>query len=253
MVEPADPCFEYLLRLGDNALILSHRLSEWCGHGPVLEEDLALTNVALDLLGQAQFWLGYAGEREGRGRDADALAYRRDAWDFRNVLLVEQPNGDYAETMARQFFFDAWHELLLKELIHSRDPRIADIAAKALKEVRYHLDRSRLWVVTLGDGTEESHERMQRAVDNLWSYTGELFEVDAIDTALVAEGVAPDASQLLEPWRATVSETLREATLEMPGPRWMHTGGKKGVHTESLGYILAEMQFLPRAYPEATW
>lgn len=253
MGDAFDPRVEFLLRLGDNALVLSHRLSEWCGHGPVLEEDLALTNVALDLIGHAQFWLGYAGEIEGRGRDADALAYRRDVWDFRNVLLVEQPNGDYAQTMARQFYFDAWHVLALTAMTDSADPRIAEIAVKALKEVKYHFDRSAMWVVTLGDGTEESHERMQRAIDDLWGYTGELFEVDEVESALIADGVGPDLAKLVEPWRATVGETLRQATLEMPQAAWMHSGGKKGVHSESLGYILADMQFLQRAYPEATW
>jgi ring-1,2-phenylacetyl-CoA epoxidase subunit PaaC len=248
-----DPRFEFLLRLGDNALVLSHRLSEWCGHGPVLEEDLALTNVALDLIGQAQFWLGYAGELEGRGRDADALAFRRDVWDFRNVLLVEQPNGDYAQTMARQFYFDAWHVPLLSALTDSTDRRIADIADKAIKEARYHLDRSAMWVITLGDGTEESHDRMQRAIADLWNYTGEMFEVDEVESSLIASGVAPDLAKLVEPWRATVADTLRQATLDMPEASWMHTGGKKGVHSESLGFVLADMQFLQRAYPEASW
>jgi ring-1,2-phenylacetyl-CoA epoxidase subunit PaaC len=253
MSNRTDPRFEYLLRLGDNALVLSHRLSEWCGHGPVLEEDLALTNVALDLIGQTQFWLGYAGELEGRGRDADALAYRRDVWDFRNVLLVEQPNGDYAQTIARQFYFDAWHLLVLSALTGSTDPRIAEIAAKALKEVKYHLDRSAMWVVTLGDGTDESRERMQRAIDDLWSYTGELFEVDAVESSLISDGVAADLPRLVEPWRAKVSDTLRQATLDMPESGWMQSGGKKGVHSENLGFILADMQFLQRAYPGATW
>jgi len=253
MSDRIDPRFEYLLRLGDNALILSHRLSEWCGHGPVLEEDLALTNVALDLIGQTQFWLGYAGELEGRGRDADALAFRRDVWDFRNVILVEQPNGDYSHTMARQLYFDAWHFHLLSALITSTDTRIAEIAAKALKEVTYHLERSTMWVVTLGDGTEESHERMQRAVDNLWSYTGELFGVDEVESSLVANGVAPDLAQLVEPWRSTVGDVLRQGTLDMPEDTWMHSGGKRGIHSESLGYILADMQFLQRAYPGASW
>lgn len=253
MSDQTDPRIEYLLRLGDNALILSHRLSEWCGHGPVLEEDLALTNVALDLIGQAQFWLGYAGELEGKGRDADALAYKRDVWDFRNVILVEQPNGDYAHTMARQLYFDAWHFHLLSALTSSSDPRIAEIAAKALKEVAYHLERSTMWVVTLGDGTEESHGRMQRAIDYLWSYTGELFEVDEVETTLVAKGIAPDLTKLVAPWRSTVGDILRQATLVMPEDTWMHSGGKKGIHSESLGFILADMQFLQRAYPGATW
>lgn len=253
MSDQTDPRIEYLLRLGDNALILSHRLSEWCGHGPVLEEDLALTNVALDLIGQAQFWLGYAGELEGKGRDADALAYKRDVWDFRNVILVEQPNGDYAHTMARQLYFDAWHFHLLSALTISSDPRIAEIAAKALKEVIYHLERSTMWVVTLGDGTEESHGRMQRGIDYLWSYTGELFEVDELETTLVAKGIAPDLTKLIAPWRSTVADVLRQATLVMPEDTWMHSGGKKGIHSESLGFILADMQFLQRAYPGATW
>lgn len=253
MSDQTDPRIEYLLRLGDNALILSHRLSEWCGHGPVLEEDLALTNVALDLIGQAQFWLGYAGELEGKGRDADALAYKRDVWDFRNVILVEQPNGDYAHTMARQLYFDAWHFHLLSALTSSSDPRIAEIAAKALKEVIYHLERSTMWVVTLGDGTEESHGRMQRGIDYLWSYTGELFEVDDVETTLVAKGIAPDLTKLIAPWRSTVADVLRQATLVMPEDTWMHSGGKKGIHSESLGFILADMQFLQRAYPGATW
>ena len=171
-----DALFDYLLRLGDNALILGHRLSEWCGHSPALEEDLALSNVALDLIGQTQLWLNLAGEVEGKGRDADKLAYLRDARDFRNVLLVEQPNGDFAMTMARQFYFDAWHYLLLRDLSGSKDSRVAEIAAKGLKEVTYHLERSRDWVLRLGDGTEESHRRMQAAIDDLWMYTGELFE-----------------------------------------------------------------------------
>ncbi len=245
--------FEYLLRLGDNALILGHRLSEWCGHSPALEEDLALSNVALDLIGQTQLWLNLAGEVEGKGRDADKLAYLRDAREFRNVLLVEQPNGDFAATMARQFYFDAWHYLLLRELTGSTDARIAEIAAKGLKEVTYHLERSRDWVLRLGDGTEESHRRMQTAIDDLWMYTGELFESDEIDQAMVRESLAPDLTGLHEPWLGLVRATAEEATLILPQPGWAQRGGKRGVHSEHLGYILADLQFLQRAYPNATW
>jgi ring-1,2-phenylacetyl-CoA epoxidase subunit PaaC len=248
-----DALFEYLLRLGDNALILGHRLSEWCGHSPALEEDLALSNVALDLIGQTQLWLNLAGEVEGRGRDADKLAYLRDARDFRNVLLVEQPNGDFAATMARQFYFDAWHYLLLRELMGSKDSRIAEIAAKGLKEVTYHLERSREWVLRLGDGTEESRERMQTALDDLWMYTGELFETDEVDHAMIRGGVGPDLSTLHEPWLGLMRATAEEATLTLPQPGWAQRGGKRGMHSEHLGYILADLQFLQRAYPNATW
>jgi ring-1,2-phenylacetyl-CoA epoxidase subunit PaaC len=248
-----DALFEYLLRLGDNALILGHRLSEWCGHSPALEEDLALSNVALDLIGQTQLWLNLAREVEGKGRDADKLAYLRDAREFRNVLLVEQPNGDFAVTMARQFYFDAWHYLLLRELTSSKEPRIAEIAAKGLKEVTYHLERSRDWVLRLGDGTEESHRRMQSAIDDLWMYTGELFESDEIDRAMAQEGVGPDLATLHEHWLGLVRGTAEEATLSLPQPGWAQKGGKRGIHSEHLGYILADLQFLQRAYPNATW
>jgi ring-1,2-phenylacetyl-CoA epoxidase subunit PaaC len=248
-----DPLFEYLLRLGDNSLILGHRLSEWSGHAPVLEEELALGNIALDLIGQTQLWLSLAGEVEGKGRDADKLAFLRDAGGYRNVLLVEQPNGDFARTMTRQFFFDTWHYLLLQGLTQSTDTRIADIAGKSLKEVAYHAERSRDWVVRLGDGTEESHRRMQRAIDDLWVYTGELFEMDEIDRTLLTQGLAIDLAALRQPWSEHVGRTLEEATLEQPKQGWAQRGGKRGVHSEHLGYLLAEMQFLQRAYPNATW
>ncbi|HLH40360.1 MAG TPA: 1,2-phenylacetyl-CoA epoxidase subunit PaaC [Bryobacteraceae bacterium] len=242
---------EYLLRLGDNALILSQRLGEWCGHGPVLEEDIALTNVALDLLGQARLWLGYAGELTGR--DEDQIAFLRDAGEFRNVLLVEQPNGDFAHTMARQFFFDLWHRLLLEKLSASKDERIGGIAAKALKEVAYHRRRSTDWILRLGDGTEESHARMQQAADDLWMYTGELFEMDALDKEMQQAGIGCDLAALREPWLNEVSRVFREGTLEVPKQSWMQRGGKRGIHSENLGHILAEMQFLQRAYPGAKW
>lgn len=244
---------DWLLRLGDNGVILAHRLSEWCGHGPAIEEDLALSNVSLDLLGQARMWFTYAGELEGAGRDEDQLAFLRDAADYRNLLLVEQPNGDYAHTVARQFFFDAWHELLLAGLTRSADVRVAEIAEKSLKEVRYHLGRSAEWTLILGDGTSESHDRMQSAVEELWRYTGEMFDVDAVEERMVAEGIGVDLAALREPWLERVRSTLEEATLTPPEGKWMQLGGKRGVHSENLGFLLAEMQFLQRAYPNASW
>jgi ring-1,2-phenylacetyl-CoA epoxidase subunit PaaC len=252
---------QYLLRLGDNDVVLAQRLGEWVGHGPVIEEDIALTNVGLDLLGQGRLWLGYAGEVEGLAggtpRTEDELAFLRDGAAFRNVQLVELPNGDFAQTMARQFYFDHAHFLLLRGLSASADPRIAEIAAKAVKEVAYHAERSADWVIRLGDGTEESHRRMQRAIDELWPYTGELFTADAVDLALVERGVAIDARTLRAPWLAAVGAVLDEATLAVPAGEWMQganaRGGKQGVHTEHLGHLLSELQFLQRAYPGAQW
>ncbi|WP_420336950.1 1,2-phenylacetyl-CoA epoxidase subunit PaaC [Roseibium sp.] len=247
--------FEWLCRMGDNALILGHRTSEWCGHGPVLEEDIALANTALDLIGHTQMWLGLAGAVEGKGRDADDLAYLRDAMKFHNLLLVELPKGDMAVTIMREFLFDAYHHLLLKWLAeHSKSPRVAEIAAKALKEVSYHLDRASDIVVRLGDGTEESHRRMQEALDLLWPYTGEMFSGDAVDTALSDAGIAPELGDLQALWDENIRAILDEATLKTPEPGgYAHLGGKQGRHTEHLGFILAEMQFLQRAYPGASW
>ncbi len=244
---------EFLTRMGDNTLILGHRVSEWCGHAPVLEEDIALANTALDLIGQTQFWLGLAAEVEGAGRNADALAYLRDAGAFRNVLLVERPNGDFGHTILRQFLFDAWHLPMLRALERSADPRVAEIAAKAVKEVAYHLERSGDLVIRLGDGTAESHARMQAALDDLWDYTGELFMADASDAAMVAAGIAPDPASLQAVWLAEVRAVLEEATLTLPASTYSHKGGKRGVHSEYLGFILADMQFLQRAYPGAVW
>lgn len=244
---------EYLLRLGDTTLVLGQRLSEWCGRGPALEEDIALTNVALDLIGQTRLWLGYAGELEGAGRTADQLAYLRDAHQFRNLLMVEQPNGSYADTLARQFLFDTWHYFLLEGLQRSADARIAEIAAKSLKEVTYHVRRSADLVVRLGDGNAESHRRMQDAFDDLWMFTGELFESDAGDVALAAAGIAVDPATLAASWQRHVGEVLDEATLRRPADGWAQRGGREGRHTEHLGYLLAEMQFLQRAYPGAQW
>ncbi|MEN5165510.1 1,2-phenylacetyl-CoA epoxidase subunit PaaC [Achromobacter kerstersii] len=249
--------FEYLLRLGDSSLILSQRLGAWTGHGPILEEDLALTNTALDLLGQARMWLTLAGEVEGAGRDEDALAYHRDAHQFHNVLLVERDNGNYADTMARQFLFDVWHYFLLQRLEQSADERVAAIAAKSIKEVTYHVRRSSDMVVRLGDGTDESHAKMQAAIDDAWRFTGELFADDAVDQDVAARGIGCDLSALREPWIAHVRDVLEEATLTVPDDaaanHLAYRGGRQGRHTEALGYVLAEMQYLPRAYPGATW
>jgi ring-1,2-phenylacetyl-CoA epoxidase subunit PaaC len=246
--------FDYLLRQGDNALILSQQLSQLCGKGPALEEDMALTNVALDLLGQTRLWLSYAGELEGQGRGEDRLAFLRDSGEFRNCLLVEQPNGDYAMVMARQFFFDTWHYFLMRALLGSSDERVAAIAEKSIKEVTYHLRRSGDLVVRLGDGTDVSHAKMQAAVDELWTYTGEMFAYDAVDLAMVEQGAAPAAAPLREAFLQHVGEVLQEATLAMPAPdAFMQRGGKQGRHTERLGYVLAEMQFLQRAYPGVEW
>jgi ring-1,2-phenylacetyl-CoA epoxidase subunit PaaC len=245
--------FEYALRLGDNALILSHRLSQWCGHGPALEEDIAMANVALDLIGQAQFWLGLAGELEGAGRSADDLAYKRDAAEFRNALLVERPNGDYGHTLMRQYLFDAWHGELLCALSQSSDARFAEIAAKAQREVAYHVERSAELIVALGDGTAESHARMQGALEALWPYVGELFFGDEIDTRLAVEGVAPAAPSLRPAWDRATGAVFAEATLKPPASAFAQLGGRSGRHTEALGHLLAEMQFLPRAYAQAQW
>lgn len=248
-----DPKFEYLLRLGDNCLVLSQQLSAWCGHGPALEEDLALTNVALDLLGQARMWLAYAGEVQGLGRDEDALAYLRDGAEFRNLLLVEQPNGHYGDTVMRQFLFDAWHQPLLAGLARSSDARTAEIAQKAAKEVRYHLQRSSALVIALGDGTPYSHERMQGALEQLWPYTQEWFESDPVDEACAELGLAPAAPSLAESWNAVVQAVLERARLARPGYTGYQRGGRQGVHTEHLGHLLTELQFVQRAYPGAQW
>lgn len=245
---------DYVRRLGDNVLVLSQRLSEWCGKGPALEEDMALINVSLDLIGQARLWLAYAAELEGAGRNEDQLAFLRDAHQFHNLLLVELPNGSYADTLARQFLFDVWHYFLLEGLCESSDARIAEIAQKCFKEVTYHVRRSTDLMIRLGDGSEESHRRMQDAIDALWMYTGELFTTDALDQAMQADGIAPDLTQLQQKWQQHVTEVMREATLQLPAAGlWMQGGGKQGRHTEHLGYLLAEMQFLQRTYPGASW
>jgi ring-1,2-phenylacetyl-CoA epoxidase subunit PaaC len=247
------PVFEYLLRLADDRLVLGHRLSEWCGHGPILEEDIALANIALDLIGQASALLRLAGEIEGKGRSEDALAYFRDAIEFRNAQLVELPNGDFASTIVRQFLFDAWDVLVLERLTSAKHEGLAGIAAKALKEAKYHLRHTAEWVRMLGDGTAESHRRAQRALDDLWPYTAELFMMDDVDRQALGDGVGVDVASLEPRWRQMVDEVMAEATLVVPKHAFSPRGGRTGRHTEHLGHMLAEMQSLARAYPGATW
>ncbi|MEY4905656.1 MAG: hypothetical protein RLZZ292_3471 [Bacteroidota bacterium] len=245
--------FYYLLQLADNALILGHRLSEWCGHGPILEQDMAMSNIALDLVGQARNLYQYAAELEGQGRDEDDLAYLRDVYDFRNVLLVEQPNGDFAMTVARQFLYSTFNFYYQQALTQSADERLAAIAAKALKEATYHLRWSSEWVIRLGDGTEESHRRMNTAFDALWAFRGEFFMPTSDEKALATQGIAPDLILVQSLVDAKIKLILEEATLLQPADGWMQSGGKTGRHSEHLGYILAEMQYLQRAYPNSEW
>lgn len=244
---------EYCLRIGDTSLILGHRISEWCGHGPILEEDIALGNMSLDLVGQARGFLGYAAQLEGKGRTEDDLAYHRDARQFRNRMLVEQPNGDFGVTMVRSFLFSAFAFLYFRELAKSNDDTISGLAQKSLKEVTYHLRHTSDWLIRLGDGTEESNMRVQNALNDLWMYTEELFEMDDIDAQLIKERIAPDLSALRSEWMAIVDQVLAKARLVKPSSGYVAMGGIRGIHTEHLGYLLAEMQFLPRAYPGTSW
>ncbi|MCL4165800.1 UNVERIFIED_CONTAM: hypothetical protein GTU68_063777, partial [Idotea baltica] len=244
----------FLQRQGDNTLILGHRVSEWCGIAPVLEEDIALANTALDLIGQTQLWLAYAGEVEGKGRDANDLAFLRDAYDFKNLLMLETPNRDFGYTMLRQFLFDAFQVPFLRELENSSDQKVAEIAHKSGKEAKYHLERSRDTVIALGDGTEESNNRMQDALNFLWPYTGEMFDTDDIDLQMVKDGIAPNPSSLRKEWDETISNTFSQAFLKSPDTDFYHKGGKNGRrHTEHLGHLLAVMQTLQRSHPGATW
>jgi ring-1,2-phenylacetyl-CoA epoxidase subunit PaaC len=247
------PLFIYTLRLADNALVLGHRLSEWVRHAPVLEEDLALGNIGLDLIGQARSLYTYAGAVEGEGRDEDVLAYLRDAGDYRNILLVERPNGDFAVTMIRQFLYAAFAHPFYEALARSQDATLAGIAAKAAKEVAYHLRHAAEWTIRLGDGTEESHRRAQDALDELWPYTGEMFEADEIERALIEAGIAVDPAVIRPAWQRTIDAVIAEAMLAPPETIFMQSGGRVGRHSEHLGYILAELQFLQRAYPGAKW
>ena len=245
--------FDYVMRLGDNALILGQQLGALVTTGPELEEEMATANFALDYIGQARLFFSLAADVEGEGRSEDDLAFLRDSIDYHNVLLLEQPNGDFAMSIARQLYFEAFYQHQLAALQSSSEPRIAEIAAKASKEIDYHIRHSRQWLVRLGDGTDESHSRMQAAIDELWRYTGELFEADDIDSQAAASGLGPDIASLKDAWTASVTEAIAEATLTLPVDEWMAAGGKQGRHGENLGYVLADMQFLQRTYPGVSW
>lgn len=266
----------YTIRLADDALIVGHRLSEWCGHGPILEQDIAMTNTALDHLGRARSLYQYAAQlfnelpaeeknqaftsvaiqnlvTRGENIDEDDLAYLRDGWDFRNALLLEQPNMDWAYTIARSFYYDTFNFFFFTALVQSKDQSLSAIAEKSLKEVTYHLRWSSEWVVRLGDGTDESHAKMQKAVDELWMYTGELFQMSEADAAAHTQGIGPDLAPIKAQWAERVRSVFEEATLTLPAGTWMQQGGKDGLHTEHLGYLLAELQFMQRAYPGMEW
>jgi ring-1,2-phenylacetyl-CoA epoxidase subunit PaaC len=245
--------YTYCLRLGDDALILGHRLSELCSRAAFIEEDLALTNISLDMIGRAEALLKYAGEVENKGNSADDIAYRRAEINYCNHLLTEQNNDDFAHTIARQLFQSSFEYLLYSELEKSKDTTLAGIASKTIKEIRYHLEHASDWTIRLGDGTEESKKRMQKAIDDLWMYTGELFEMDEVETMLLKEGIAADLVPIKSQWQNNIQSVLTEATLKMPEDGYMQTGGRKGIHTEKLGHILTEMQYLQRAYPDAKW
>lgn len=243
----------YTLRLGDNALILGQRLSEWCGHGPILEQDIALSNMALDHLGQARMLMQYAAQLRGEDFTEDKMAFFRDITEYHNCLMLELENKDWGFTLVRQFLFDTYNYFFYTEMLQSKDDHLRAVAQKAIKEITYHAQWSAEWVIRLGDGTEESHQRAQAALDELWQWTGEFFTMDAVDNEMIEAGIGVDLNPIKEKWHTKVSEILNIATLKKPEDDWMQSGGKQGEHTEYLGYILAEMQHLPRMYPEASW
>lgn len=245
--------YNYILQQADNCLILGQRLAEWCGHGPVLEQDIAMTNIALDLIGQSRMLYQYAAEVQGEGKSEDDVAYLRDAWGYRNTLLVEQPNGDFAQTILRQFLFDSYNCYFYEALMDSKDETLAAIAAKSHKEALYHLKWSGDWVIRLGDGTDESHQRMQNAINELWQYSGELTTEIETETMAHKEGYGVDVAAIKEKRDAKISEVINESTLTLPEGTYSQQGGKEGRHTEHLGYILADLQFLQRAYPGLEW
>jgi ring-1,2-phenylacetyl-CoA epoxidase subunit PaaC len=247
------PLVLYALRRADDALILGHRLSEWCGHAPMMEEDMALANMGLDLLGQARELYSYAARVEDKGNDEDKFAYLRDVRQYRNLLLLEQPNGDFARTMTRQFFYAAFADLYWRAMMKSRDATLAAIAAKSEKESAYHVRHCSEWMIRLGDGTDESRRRAQTAIDDLWAYTGEMFEADASERGLIDADIAVDPATLRALWLEAVSNVLREATLKLPSSDWMQQGGRSGRHSEHLGHLLSELQSMQRTFPGVTW
>ncbi|QQD17446.1 phenylacetate-CoA oxygenase subunit PaaC [Spongiibacter nanhainus] len=243
----------YAVRLGDDALIHGHRLSEWCSNGPFLEEDLALTNVALDYIGRARNYLSYGAELLGQGATEDSLAYQRDCREFTNLLIYELPRGDFAFALARQYLLDEFETLFLNAMIDSNDDTLSAIAQKSIKETRYHLRRSKEWMLRLGQGTEESHQRLQSALGDLAGYTKELFEMDALELALLEKGVAVDRRALESQWHSAVTAMCEQATVSLPNQGWEVKGGRTGYHTEHLGHLLSELQFVQRAYPGCEW
>jgi ring-1,2-phenylacetyl-CoA epoxidase subunit PaaC len=247
------PLVLYTLRRADDALILGHRLSEWCGHAPVLEEDMALSNIALDLIGQARALYAYAAEVEGKDNSEDKLAYLRDVRQYRNLLLVERPNGDFAQTMVRQLFYSAFADLYWRGMMASADATLSAIAAKSEKESAYHLRHAGEWIIRLGDGTDQSHARAQEAIDDLWAFTGEMFAVDDSERSLIDAGIVVDPLTLKPQWMHSVSEVVREATLVLPENNWMQQGGREGRHSEHLGHLLSELQYMQRSFPGASW
>jgi len=249
---PNNPLLKYTLHLADNVLILGQRLGEWCGHGPVLEQDIAMTNISLDLIGQARMYYQYAAVLEGAGNSEDHFPYHRDGWDFLNVLLVEQPNGDWGQTIVRQFLFDSWHYFFLEALSHSKDEQLASIAEKSIKEVAYHLRYSSEWMIRLGDGTSESHEKMQNGLNTLWRFSEEFFEAAPYEVELFEkQSVHPD--QIQQKVQDKRKEIIERATLQIPSTEVQQFGGKTGLHTEHLGYILTELQFVQKSYPGLEW
>lgn len=249
----SEPLFEILLRLADDHLILGHRMSEWCGHAPTLEEDLSMPNIALDLIGQARNLYAYAGTVEGKGRDEDALAYLRVENEYKNLLLVEQPNGDFAQTMLRHFYFSVFMEQFWKGALNSTDETLAGIAGKAVKEAAYHVRHCGEWIIRLGDGTEESRRRMGEAIDGLHRFTGEMFECDETTASLSQHGIIPDPASLKPAWEQYVGDVFAMANLEVPTTCWPRSGGRNGEHGETMGYLLADLQYMQRTYPGMTW
>jgi ring-1,2-phenylacetyl-CoA epoxidase subunit PaaC len=252
-MEKKDALINYCLRIGDSSLILGQRMAEWCSNGPILEEDIAMTNLSLDLIGQARTMLTYAGQLEGKGRCEDDLAYKREEREYYNTLLSERPNGHFGDTVVRNFLHDAYFYCLYNNLKDSKDELIAAHAAKSIKEVTYHLRHSSEWLVRLGDGTEESHSKVKKSLDDLWEYTGDLFETNEVDDILLKEGIAADMNKVKVEWDKTVNSVLERAKLSRPDDGYMHSGRLEAIHSEYLGHIIAEMQFLQRAYPDAKW
>jgi len=245
--------FQYLLRLADDSLMIGHRLSEWCGHGPILEEDIAMTNIALDFIGQATNVFEYAAQIENKKRTADDIAFLRYEKEYTNTLLVEQPNGDFANTMMRQFLFDSYRKPLFEELINSSDNQLSAIAEKALKETKYHLKHSAEWIIRLGDGTQESNQRTQNALNTLWRYTDELFFENDIDQELKKQKIIPQIEPIFNQWTDTINNVFKQATIDIPQNGWQYQGGRIGRHSEHLGYILTELQYMQRTYPNMKW